>query len=95
LVAIGFDGGPTASGEFDEDIDGHSEELRKEGRRIFRTDTFGSEAFWGGRLRLHEAIAGVRFGGVGQGLSPAAELALGLKMRKFRRTSPRRCAPVG
>ena len=28
------------------------------GKQIFRFDTFGDEAFWGGTLRLHEAIEG-------------------------------------
>ena len=28
-----------------------------EGRQIFRFDTFGSEAFWGDTLKLHEAVA--------------------------------------
>src|SRR5919108_176601 len=50
------------------------------GRQIFRFDTFGDEAFWGGQLRLHQAIEGSRFGGVGFGLSPRMALALGLKV---------------
>lgn len=50
----------------------------EEGRRIFRGDTFGDEDFWGGELRLHEAIAGAGGGGVGPGLSPKAALELGL-----------------
>jgi hypothetical protein len=50
------------------------------GRRTFRYDTFGDEAFWGGALRLHEAIAGAANGGVGPGLSPEDALALGLKV---------------
>jgi cytochrome c2 len=50
------------------------------GRQIFRFDTFGDEAFWGGALRLHQAIAGEANGGVGPGLSPEAALALGLKV---------------
>jgi mono/diheme cytochrome c family protein len=50
------------------------------GRQIFRFDTFGDEAFWGGTLRLHEAIEGSRFGGVGPGLSPATALGVGLKV---------------
>lgn len=54
--------------------------LAAEGRRIFRADTFGSEDFWGGRLRLHEAIAGAANGGVGPGVSPATALAVGLKV---------------
>jgi|GEM_PF-2874029 len=52
----------------------------QEGRQTFRQDTFGSEAFWGGELRLHEAIAGQANGGVGPGLSPANALSLGLKV---------------
>jgi len=54
--------------------------MLERGRRIFRFDTFGDEAFWGGSLRLHEAIEGARFGGVGPGLSPAAALGVGLKV---------------
>ncbi len=50
------------------------------GRQIFRFDTFGDEAFWGGQLRLHQAVAGAKNGGVGPGLSPKAALALGLKV---------------
>jgi mono/diheme cytochrome c family protein len=52
----------------------------RDGRRIFRYDTFGDEIFWGGELRLHEAIAGAGLGGVGAGVSPATALALGLKV---------------
>jgi len=51
-----------------------------EGRRIFRHDTFGDEAFWGGTLQLHRAIAGERFGGVGPGVSPTTALSVGLKV---------------
>ena len=54
--------------------------MLERGRRIFRFDTFGDEAFWGGTLRLHEAIEGSRFGGVGPGLTPAAALRVGLKV---------------
>jgi hypothetical protein len=50
------------------------------GRQIFRFDTFGDEDFWGGALRLHEAIEGANLGGVGPGLSPSAALGLGLKV---------------
>lgn len=50
------------------------------GRKIFRFDTFGDEAFWGGQMRLHQAIEGARFGGIGFGLSPRMALALGLKV---------------
>jgi hypothetical protein len=50
------------------------------GRRTFRFDTFGDEAFWGGQLQLHQAIQGSNLGGVGPGLSPRNALALGLKV---------------
>ena len=65
---------------FDEVIDQNADRMLAEGRNTFRSDTFGDEAFWGGQLMLHRAIAGSRFGGVGPGLSPRAALALGLKV---------------
>ncbi len=50
------------------------------GRDVFRHDTLGDEAYWGGQLQLHKAIAGARLGGVGPGVSPATALAVGLKV---------------
>ena len=50
------------------------------GRRAFRFGTFGDEAFWGDALKLHLAIEGSRFGGVGPGVSPKAALSVGLKV---------------
>jgi hypothetical protein len=52
----------------------------EEGRHTFRFDTFGDEDFWGGQLRLHEAIEGKALGGVGPGVSPRAALGVGLKV---------------
>ncbi len=51
-----------------------------EGKKIFRYDTFGSEAFWGDTLELHKAIAGAKHGGVGPGVSPKTALSVGLKV---------------
>ena len=51
-----------------------------EGRKTFRFDTFGDEAFWGDTLKLHQAIAGSKLGGVGAGVSPKTALAVGLKV---------------
>ncbi|HET7317821.1 MAG TPA: hypothetical protein VFK23_01675 [Nitrospirota bacterium] len=51
-----------------------------EGRQTFRFDTFGSEDFWGGTLKLHSAISGTANGGVGAGVSPATALSVGLKV---------------
>jgi Di-haem oxidoreductase, putative peroxidase len=64
----------------DKDLEKSIRETISEGRRTFRFDTFGDEAFWGDTLRLHQAIAGTRFGGIGPGLSPREALALGLKV---------------
>jgi hypothetical protein len=58
----------------------HATSTIRSGRQIFRYDTFGDEAFWGGALKLHQAIEGSKHGGVGPGLSPRAALALGLKV---------------
>ena len=43
----------------------------KDGRRIFRYDTFGDEQLWTGVLRMHEVIATV---------PPATAMAVGLKV---------------
>jgi hypothetical protein len=51
-----------------------------EGMQTFRHDTFGSEEFWGGTLKLHQAVQGQKFGGVGAGVSPKQALELGLKV---------------
>ena len=60
-------------------INAHGSDLIDEGRKIFRFDTFGSEAFWE-KTRLHDAIAGEKNGGVGPGLSPNKALEAGLKV---------------
>ncbi len=65
---------------FDGAIRRNAERMIEQGRRIFRFDTFGDEAFWGGTLKLHQAIEGARLGGVGPGVSPATALAVGLKV---------------
>src|SRR5215813_8651792 len=49
-----------------------AETMIAEGRKTFRFDTFGDEAFWGGQLRLNEAIASA--------LTPRMALDLGLKV---------------
>jgi mono/diheme cytochrome c family protein len=65
---------------FDGTISRHSSQMIEEGRKIFRYDTFGSEAFFGDTLQLHKAIAGEKNGGVGGGVSPKTALAVGLKV---------------
>jgi mono/diheme cytochrome c family protein len=73
-------GKPGAPKAFDAEIAHHSQAMLEEGRKIFRYDTFGSEAFWGDALGLHKAIAGEKNGGVGPGVSPKTALAVGLKV---------------
>jgi hypothetical protein len=58
--------------------------LVNEGRNVFRGDTFGDQAVWGGVLGLHKAIEGAKLGGVGPGVSPKTALALGLKVDSAR-----------
>jgi hypothetical protein len=71
---------PARSSGYDRQIQENAARMLKDGQQIFRFDTFGSEDFWGGKLRLHEAIAGEKLGGVGKGVSPKAALELGLKV---------------
>src|SRR5262245_14639241 len=71
------------SGRRNRDVDGviqrNAREFMEQGRQTFRFDTFGDEAFWGGSLKLHQAIAGSKLGGIGPGVSPRTALAVGLK----------------
>jgi hypothetical protein len=57
-----------------------ADRLIVQGRRVFRFNTFGDEAVWGGVLGLHKAIEGSKLGGVGAGISPKQALAVGLKV---------------
>src|ERR1041385_6392603 len=66
--------------ENDRQVRAHAQRTIEEGMRIFRFDTFGSEAFWGDALQLHQAIAGEKNGGVGGGVSPKTALSVGLKV---------------
>jgi cytochrome c5/mono/diheme cytochrome c family protein len=65
---------------FDKTISKNAKDLFSHGRETFRYDTFGDEHFWGDTLKLHQAIEGARFGGVGGGITPATALSLGLKV---------------
>jgi len=69
-----------AGNQVDVKIDANLSRMIAAGRKTFRFDTFGDEAFWGDTLRLHEAIEGQALGGVGSGVSPATALAVGLKV---------------
>jgi hypothetical protein len=78
-AAVGL-AAPRSQHGFDAEIARYARTMLEEGRRIFRYDTFGSEAFWGDALQLHKAIAGEKNGGVGPGVSPKTALSVGLKV---------------
>jgi hypothetical protein len=65
---------------FDAEIAANGQEMLRRGRDIFRFDTFGDEAYWTDKLKLHQAIEGSKFSGVGGGVSPKTALAVGLKV---------------
>lgn len=63
--------GTPAPGSASADVGQDALAMIDAGRHTFRYDTFGDEEFWGGQLRLHEAVAE---------LTPQRALALGLKV---------------
>ena len=65
---------------FDAQIIANAQQMLEEGRQIFRFDTFGDEAWWSDKLKLHQAIEGSKLGGAGSGVSPKTALAVGLKV---------------
>ncbi|MGQ0568221.1 MAG: hypothetical protein ACT4P5_01620 [Armatimonadota bacterium] len=66
--------------DFDQMVAQNAQQMLEEGKRIFRYETFGDEAYWSGTLRLHQAISGAKLGGVGPGVSPKTALSVGLKV---------------
>jgi hypothetical protein len=79
-IGTGGASAQTTGPAFDAAAAQQAEAYLADGKRTFRFDTFGSEEFWGGRLKLHRAIAGAKLGGIGHGLSPERALELGLKV---------------
>ena len=65
---------------FDRQISENAVRMMDQGKHIFRYDTFGDELYWTDKLKLHHAIQGARFGGVGAGVSAKTALAVGLKV---------------
>jgi hypothetical protein len=72
--------GRASGSNYQADTEEHARRLFDQGRATFRDETFGSEEFWTGALRLDKAVAGAKLGGSGPGLPPRAALALGLKV---------------
>src|SRR5215475_6320289 len=79
IMSQSTNSGP-GNADFDRVIQSNAHDFIEQGRRTFRFDTFGDEAFWGDALKLHQAIAGSKFGGIGPGVSPRNALAVGLKV---------------
>jgi hypothetical protein len=65
---------------FDRQISENAHRMMEQGKQIFRYDTFGDEVYWTDKLKLHNAIQGSKFGGVGLGVTPNTALAVGLKV---------------
>lgn len=61
-------------------VNSNAKQMFTDGQSIFRFDTFGDEVFWTDTLKLHQAIEGSKFGGVGGGVSPKTALSVGLKV---------------
>src|SRR5579859_951673 len=82
LAVSGFLDQPADSTHlWDQQIRDHTRALMDQGREVFRYDTFGSEAFFGNTIGLHQALEGSKFpGGVGGGVSPTTALKVGLKV---------------
>ena len=90
LAAVGPSTAQTGGRQFEAAADAYARKLLADGKRIFRFDTFGSEDFWGGRLKLHRAIQGQKLGGVGPGLAPRRRSSSASRStwRRCRRMSP-------
>src|SRR5215467_4047695 len=73
VIAIAARGEPNKKkqSQFLGSAEENSQQLIAQGKQIFRFDTFGDQAFWGGTLQLHQAI---------NTLKPTDALALGLKI---------------
>ena len=63
-----------------DEVEANALKTLKNGRDIFRFDTFGDQAFWGDTLKLHQSIEGADHGGIGPGVGPSTALAVGLKV---------------
>ena len=82
IVLTSFTQGRKATAEVKstDPIMDNAERMLSEGRATFRFETFGDEAFWGDTIKLHQALAGDKLGGVGPGVSPKTALSVGLKV---------------
>jgi hypothetical protein len=61
-------------------INDNARDMMEKGKAVFRFETFGDEAFWTDKLQLHKSLVNKEHGGNGEGLTPKAALAAGLKV---------------
>src|ERR1041385_8504491 len=61
-------------------VNDNARDMMSKGKAVFRYETFGDEVFWTDKLQLHKSIADSKHGGNGEGLTPKAALAAGLKV---------------
>ena len=62
--------GPNVTVGNDRAINDTSTRLLKQGREVFRFETFGDEAWWTETIQLHKAIEGQNHGGWAEALAP-------------------------
>jgi hypothetical protein len=56
IVVVLVSAMPQRTGDFDSQIDRNAQQMLKQGKQIFRYDTFGDEIYWTDTLKLHRAI---------------------------------------
>jgi hypothetical protein len=61
-------------------ISDNAKDMLDKGKAVFRFETFGDEVFWTDKLQLHKALVSKEHGGIGDGITPKAALAAGLKV---------------
>src|SRR3569833_370923 len=66
--------------DFNLDIEKNMKEMFDKGKAVFRFETFGDEIFWTDQLQLQKAIADLKHGGTGKGLTPKEAVDAGLKV---------------
>lgn len=66
--------------DFNQAIRKNADDMMEKGKAVFRFETFGDETFWTDKLQLHKAVVDAKHGGIGEGLTPKAALAAGLKV---------------
>ena len=67
-------------GDYNNSIEKNANEMLEKGKAVFRFETFGDESFWTDKLQLHKVLVDKEHGGIGEGLTPKAALAMGLKV---------------